>query len=142
MLKLTVRLACRRRWQRSSGHWKGRTRSWVRPMRYCARRRRILQWQSSIADPKHDRLPLRSSRCLRGRADRQGVADCSIHLSGPCRQAGGSVSGPKRVGRDHELMPEIERVFVVNFAANGARKVWRQLCREASIRPGAVLKGS
>lgn len=50
--------------------------------------------------------------------------------------------GPKRAGRDHELIPEIERLFVENSAAYSARKVWRQLCREASIRPGEVLKGT
>lgn len=38
---------------------------------------------------------------------------------------------PRRLRRDHELMPEIRRVHEENFGVYGARKVWRQLRREA-----------
>ena len=37
---------------------------------------------------------------------------------------------PARAKRDAELRPEIQRVWVENFAVYGAEKVWRQLGRE------------
>jgi transposase InsO family protein len=37
---------------------------------------------------------------------------------------------PARTKRDHQLVPEIKRVFSENFEVYGARKVWRQLRRE------------
>jgi len=40
---------------------------------------------------------------------------------------------PPRLKRDHELMPEIRRVYEENFGVYGARKVWRQLGREAFV---------
>jgi transposase-like protein len=47
----------------------------ARPMKSCARRRRILRWRSSTAGPSHDRVHRRSSRCPRGRADLPGSPD-------------------------------------------------------------------
>lgn len=38
---------------------------------------------------------------------------------------------PARAQRDAALVPEIERVWMENFQVYGARKVWRQLNREA-----------
>ena len=40
---------------------------------------------------------------------------------------------PARVQRDRALVPEIRRVHEENFAVYGARKVWRQLHREAFV---------
>jgi len=37
---------------------------------------------------------------------------------------------PRRLARDRELLPEIERVWKENRRVYGARKVWRQLKRE------------
>jgi transposase InsO family protein len=37
---------------------------------------------------------------------------------------------PPRVRRDVEISQEIQRVWDENFQVYGARKVWRQLCRE------------
>jgi putative transposase len=37
---------------------------------------------------------------------------------------------PPRLKRDHDLIPEIRRVYEENFGVYGARKVWRQLRRE------------
>ena len=40
---------------------------------------------------------------------------------------------PPRLKRDRALMPEIRRVHEENFGVYGARKVWRQLRREAFV---------
>jgi transposase InsO family protein len=40
---------------------------------------------------------------------------------------------PARACRDRELVPEIHRVYEENFGVYGARKVWRQLGREAFV---------
>ena len=40
---------------------------------------------------------------------------------------------PPRLKRDRALMPEIRRVHEENFGVYGARKVWRQLGREAFV---------
>jgi transposase InsO family protein len=37
---------------------------------------------------------------------------------------------PERVRRDVEISQEIQRVWDENFQVYGARKIWRQLCRE------------
>jgi putative transposase len=37
---------------------------------------------------------------------------------------------PARTKRDEKLQPEIQRVWSQNFSVYGAKKVWRQLCRE------------
>jgi putative transposase len=37
---------------------------------------------------------------------------------------------PERVRRDVEILQEIRRVWDENFQVYGARKIWRQLCRE------------
>jgi transposase InsO family protein len=37
---------------------------------------------------------------------------------------------PRRLARDRDLLPEIERVWIENRSVYGARKVWRQLRRE------------
>ena len=37
---------------------------------------------------------------------------------------------PPRVRRDAEIRPEIRRVYDENFQVYGARKVWKQLCRD------------
>ena len=37
---------------------------------------------------------------------------------------------PERVRRDVEISQEIQRVWDENFHVYGARKIWRQLCRE------------
>jgi putative transposase len=37
---------------------------------------------------------------------------------------------PERTKRDEQLQPEIQRVWSENFSVYGAKKVWRQLCRE------------
>src|SRR5215470_10516887 len=37
---------------------------------------------------------------------------------------------PERVRRDVEISQEIRRVWDENFQVYGARRVWRQLCRE------------
>jgi putative transposase len=37
---------------------------------------------------------------------------------------------PPRLRRDAKVTPEIRRVYDENFQVYGARKVWRQLCRE------------
>src|SRR5258707_15509315 len=65
----------------------GRTGSFARPMRSCARRARILPGRSSTADTSHDRLHRRSPRGVWGRADLQGAADRPIDLPCACRQA-------------------------------------------------------
>jgi transposase InsO family protein len=40
---------------------------------------------------------------------------------------------PLRLQHDHALIPEIRRVYEENFQVYGARKVWRQLRREAFV---------
>jgi len=40
---------------------------------------------------------------------------------------------PPRVKRDQALTPEVRRVYEENFGVYGARKVWRQLGREAFV---------
>jgi len=40
---------------------------------------------------------------------------------------------PARVQRDRVIKPEIQRVHAQNFGVYGARKVWRQLGREAIV---------
>ena len=45
---------------------------------------------------------------------------------------------PPRVRRDVEISQEIQRVWDENFQVYGARKIWRQLCREG----GAVARCS
>jgi transposase InsO family protein len=37
---------------------------------------------------------------------------------------------PPRLQRDRQLCTEIRRIYDANYAVYGARKVWRQLCRE------------
>ena len=46
-----------------------------------------------------------------------------------------------RAKRDLELKPAIERVFAENFEVYGARKVWRQMVREASMSRAARSSG-
>jgi putative transposase len=46
-----------------------------------------------------------------------------------------------RAVRDAQLVSEIRRVYVENFEVYGARKVWRQLGREASGWPAAPWNG-
>jgi putative transposase len=46
---------------------------------------------------------------------------------------------PPRVRRDVELSRDIRRVYEENFQVYGARKIWRQLCREGvAVARGAV----
>ena len=83
-----VRRACLPMWPPSSRPSNGRTASFARPMRFCARRQPILPRRSSTAGTSHDRVHRRSSRGARGRADLQGLADRPVHLSRSPRQAG------------------------------------------------------
>jgi putative transposase len=46
-----------------------------------------------------------------------------------------------RTRRDAQLKAEIERVWKENFQVYGARKLWRQLQREASGWPAAPSSG-
>lgn len=86
----------------ASRRWSGRTASCARPMRSCARRRRILPWRSSTARRSRDRVHRRSSGHLRGRADLPGPADRPVHLPRPRRAARRSCPGLGQVaaGRD------------------------------------------
>jgi putative transposase len=128
----------------ASRPWNARCANCARPMRSCARRRRILRWRSSTADPSHDRLHRRSSRCLQGRADLPGLADPLGWLS-TCNAGGtfatlapstyhthaakGADPGKRsaRAKRDASLQTDIKRIWDANFQVYGVRKVWRQL---------------
>ena len=46
-----------------------------------------------------------------------------------------------RAKRDLELKPAIERVFAENFEVYGARKVWRQMVRQALMSRAALSSG-
>ena len=107
-----------------------------RPMRSCARRRRILPRRSSTARSSDESVHRRTSRRLWGRADLQGAADRPVDVPRPCRAHAACAADPgrasARVRRDGALRPEIRRVWKDNFEVYGARKVWRQLRREGT----------
>ena len=128
-------LACDGHGRERSRRWSARTASFARPMRSCARRRRILPRRSSTAGSSHDRLHRRSSQGLRGRADLQGAADRPVHLSRPCRQA---APIPPRCRRGRSGMRAARsRSGACSRRTSevyGVRKVWRQLRREGDRR--------
>src|SRR6202161_3579530 len=92
--------AFRPTWPRSGRPSNGRTASFGRPTRSCARQALILRRRSSTAGPSHDRLHRRSSWGAWGRADLQGLADRPLDLPRPCRQAARSSQavGPRQAG--------------------------------------------
>ena len=93
--------------------------------------------RSSTADGSHDQVRRCVPRRARGRADPQGAADRPVHLSRRRARRAKPETAPARVRRDAEPTPKIKRVLEENFQVYGARKVWRQMQREAVTSPAA-----
>ena len=110
--------------------WSGRSVSCGRPTRSFARRRRILQWRSSTADPSHEVVHRRSSRRLRGRADLPRSADRPVDVSPACCPCPRSRPCTGAPAARSCLAEEVRRICNENFQVYGVRKIWRQLARE------------
>ena len=123
--------ACHRMFRTGSRRWSGRTGSFARPMRSCARRRLILPRRSSTAVQAMIAFidDHREVHGVEPICKVLPIAPSTYHAHVAKRTDPKKLS--TRAKQDMALTPEIARVFAENFEVYGVRKVWRQLQRES-----------